>query len=191
MGAIKKHTSWGTQKRHCWKGKIKIWTPSLRKLIHMPRWKSREKNALSTSLVGNLLARPKTCSSAESKCLLFQRGSLRQPCFYHTTKMAARLSNSFNRCICGLSLQKKPNLWHYKTQKKGLKSSLSRSVEMAWNVAAWPWETIPGECVQRDEIAKLFFDAEGMRFTEIKPSSKSWTKDWLKSFSDSNTGKRL
>ena len=164
----------------------------MRKLIQMPRWKSREKNALSTSLVGNLLARLKRCSSAESKCLLSQRGSPRQPCFYHTTKMDARLSNSFNRCICGLSLQKKPNLWHYKTQTKGLKSSLSRSVEMAWNVAAWPWETIPGECVQRDEIAKLFFDAEGiMRFTEIKPSSKSWTKDWLKGFSDSNTGKRL
>lgn len=157
MGAIKKHTSWGTQKRHCWKRKIKIWTPSLRKLIHMPRWKSREKNALSTSLVGNLLARPKTCSSAESKCLLFQRGSLRQPCFYHTTKMAARLSNSFNRCICGLSLQKKPNLWHYKTQKKGLKSSLSRSVEMAWNVAAWPWETIPwGVCPKRWNSKTVF-----------------------------------
>lgn len=55
---------------------------------------------------------------------------------------------------------------------------------MAWNVAGWPWETIHGECVQRDEIAKLFFDAVETRFTEIKPSSKSWTKDWLEGFSD-------
>lgn len=121
---------------------------------------------------------------------LSPRGSPRRPFFYHATNMDARLSNSFNRCIRGLSLQKKPKLSHHKTQTKGSKSSFSRSVEMAWNVAGWPWETIHGECVQRDEIAKLFFDAVETRFTEIKPSSKSWTKDWLEGFSDSNTGKR-
>lgn len=55
---------WEPEKDIVEKGKIKIWTPSLRKLItDATQRRPRQNKALSTSHVGILLARPKTCSS--------------------------------------------------------------------------------------------------------------------------------